>query len=201
MKKPDRLMSLALLLQKPYFTTQEAKQLGVSAALLGHYLKKGYLKRLSRGIYQSSDYQYPQTSFPWEDLIESVGTVPNGVVCLISALAIYEITEEIPRQHWIAVSHGTSINRGPLLKIVRFRNMRLGLTKIEIGGIQVPIFDIERTIIDSFRILSCEVAIKALKMALSYRGKGTKKLDLVKLQTYAKTLRFDITPYLLTVTT
>lgn len=77
--------------------------------------------------------------------------------------------------------------------------MELGKTEVNLGGIQVLIFDRERTIVDSFRLLSRETAIKALKMALSQ--KGTKRLDLKKLQSYAKKLRFNITPYLITATT
>jgi hypothetical protein len=63
----------------------------------------------------------------------------------------------------------------------------------------VPIFDRERTIVDAFRLLSREVAIKALKMALTQPGH--RRLDLVKLQAYAKKLRVNIDPYLMTVTT
>ena len=77
--------------------------------------------------------------------------------------------------------------------------MVLGKTEVDLGGIQIPIFDRERTIIDSFRLLSRETAIKALKMSLSQ--KGTVRLDLKKLQSYAKKLRFNIAPYLITATT
>ena len=135
----------------------------------------------------------------WEDLIQAVYSIPGSVVCLISALAIYELTEEIPRQHWIGIRHGTSVKSNALIKIVRFRNFDLGKTEIELEGIRIPIFDRERTIIDAFRLLSRETAIKALKMALAQSGK--KRLDLIKLQAYAKKLRFDIGPYLLSLST
>jgi hypothetical protein len=55
------------------------------------------------------------------------------------------------------------------------------------------------TIIDAFRLLSRETAIKALRAAIAKGGKN--RLDFVKLEAYAKELRFDITPYLLSVTT
>jgi zona occludens toxin (predicted ATPase) len=71
--------------------------------------------------------------------------------------------------------------------------------ELTLGSIRIPIFNRERTIIDSFRLLSRETAIKALKMALSQ--KGTVRLDLKKLQSYAKKLRFNIAPYLITATT
>ena len=199
MNKKTTLSALRELVKRPAFNVSDAKKRGVSAAQLGYYVTKGWIKRLGRGIYQSSDYQGPLENFRWEDLIEAVNSVPRGVICLISALAIYDITEEIPRQHWIGVPQSSSIDRGEDVKLVRFRNMKLGSTKINLGGILVPIFDRERTIIDAFRLLSRETAIKSLKKAL--KEKGENRLDLRKLQDYATKLRFNIFPYLITATT
>lgn len=199
MKKSSRLSAIQILLTQPSFTAEEAKKLGVLPAHLAYYIKRGQIKRLGRGIYQGIAFQYPPNYFQWEDLIEAVNSVPGGVVCLISALSLYDLTEQIARQFWIAVSHSTSIKERRLTRIMRFRNMELGKTTIDLGGIQVPIFDRERTIIDSFRLLSRETAIKALKMALSKRGK--ERLDLRKFQEYAKKLRYNIQPYLMTATT
>ena len=185
------------LLQKGSFTSKEARSLGVSSAVLAHYTKTGHLKRISRGIYQGIDYENLSPT-RWDDLAEAVHSISGGVVCLISALAVYDLTEELPRQHWIGIRHGTSPRRNRQIKIVRFRNLELGKTEIKIGDISIPIFDRERTIIDAFRLLSRETAIKALKMATSKDKKN--RLDLVKLEKYAKKLRFDITSYLLSVT-
>ena len=148
MKKPTALKIIHKLLTRPSFTAAEAKKLGVSTAHLGYYVKTGQIRRLARGIYQGVLYQSPPENFRWEDLIDTVNSVPGGVICLISALAIYDITDEIPRQHWIAVSHGTSIDRGARLKIVRFRDMKLGKTTVDLEGVQVPIYDRERMIIE-----------------------------------------------------
>lgn len=200
MKRPNALKAIEKLLTRPSFSAVEAKELGVSAALLAYYVKRGWIRRLSRGIYQGIEYHASSENFRWEDLIDSINSVPSGVICLISALAIYEITDEIPRQHWVAVPHGTSIDRGPSVKIVRFRNMDLGKTQVDLGGVQVPIFDRERTIIDAFRLLSRETAIKALKMALA-SSEREHRIDLRKIQAYAKKLRFNITPYIITATT
>jgi hypothetical protein len=43
---------------------------------------------------------------------------------------------------------------------------------MELEGVLVPIFDRERKIIDAFRLLSPETAIKALKMALTQSEKS-----------------------------
>ena len=197
MRPTTCLQILSPLIKKPFFTASEAKKLGVHPSVLSHYTKTGHLKRIRRGVYQGATYKNPST-FRWNDLVEAIYSVKGGVICLISALAIYNLTDEIPRKHWIAIRHGTSVKATRQLKIVRYRNMELGKTEMTIEGMIVPIFDCERTIIDAFRLLSRETAIKALKAAIIQSGKN--KLDLIKLESYAKKLRFDITPYLLSVT-
>ncbi len=69
---------------------------------------------------------------------------------------------------------------------------------MSLHGIRIPIYDRERAIIDSFRLLSRETAIKALKFALQ---PGDRPLNLIKLQDYAEKLRFNRGPYLETATT
>lgn len=198
MGAPAKLKQLAPLLKKPSFTSKEARKAGVHPALLSHYAKTGRLERLREGVYRSPESPVP-TSMQRADLIEAVLSIPNGAICLTSALAIYGLTEEIPRHHWIAISHSTSIKAPRPIKIVRYRNTDLGRTETDLDGIRVPIYDRERTIIDAFRQLSRETAIKALKMALS--AQSSERINLVKLQLYAKKLRVPIEPYLLAVTT
>ena len=198
MKTSQALKMLAPLLKRPYFTSKEAKELGVPSYTLGYYVKTGKLRCISRGVYQSTDFE-GSVSFRWEDLVEAVYSVTDGVVCLVSALAIYDLTEEIPRQHWIAIPHATTAKKNPQIKILRYRNMNLGKTKIKLEDATIPIFDRERCIVDAFRLLSRETAIKALKMGLTLPK--SEKINLVKLQNYAKQLRVNIAPYLITATT
>ncbi|MBS0616095.1 MAG: type IV toxin-antitoxin system AbiEi family antitoxin domain-containing protein [Verrucomicrobia bacterium] len=195
MRTAHCLKRLKPLMKKPFFSSKEAKAVGVHPSAIAYFIKSGRVKRIARGLYQSSEYANA-SSFRWEDLIEAVYTVKDGVICLTSALAIYDLTEEIPRQHWIAIPHSTSTKKAQDYKIIRFRNPLLGKTSINLEGAKVPIYDRERTIIDAFRFLSIETAIKALKFAL----KGKKQIDLNKLQDYAQKLHIDIKPYLMSIT-
>lgn len=189
---------LRQILKKTLFSSKEARKMGIYPSLISYYIKKGYIEKISRGFYKSS-FSDLNADFQWEDLVTTASSVPNGVVCLLSALALYELTDEIPRQHWIAVPHATTAPKRPHAKFIRFRNMRLGKTKLKIGEEEVQIFNRERTIIDSFRLLSAEVAIKALKEGL--KGTGSSKVRIKKLQRYAKKQHINITPYILAVTT
>jgi predicted transcriptional regulator of viral defense system len=196
MRNKTKLQKIQHLLLKPSFTSSEAAALGVSASLLSYYAKKGILKKLGHGIYSSSSFGIA-TEWQWEDLVQVVSTIPNGVVCLITALRLWDLTDEHSREFWIAIPHKTKAqNIGAHSRIVRYRNMELGRTTIKIGGIDVPIFDETRTVLDAFRLLSAEIAIKALKQLAS-----AGKLDFRKMSLYSKILRVNITPYILTVST
>ncbi len=196
MRQRTSLTVLTPLLKQPFFTSREALALGISSAVLAYYNNSGALIRIGRGLYRKAILKN-KSSGRWDDLARAVASIPNGVICLISALNIYDLTEELPRQYWIGIPHETSAKSTRQTKITRFRNINLGKTEILLDGRTVPIFDRERTIIDAFRLLSRETAIKALKAAITMSGKN--RLDIAKLETYAKKLRFEITPYLLSV--
>ena len=134
------------------FTAGDARKVGVSTALLDYYVKKGHLKRLSRGIYRDARAK-TNLDFRWEDLIVVALTISEGAICLLSALAVYELTEEIPREHWIAIPHRLRAPSRIGVRSVRMRDMTLGKTKMNIGKTKIPIFDRERTIVDYFRYL------------------------------------------------
>ena len=189
---------LRKILKKPLFSAKDAKKAGIYPSLINYYIKKGYVERVSRGIYKSA-FSELDVDFQWEDLVITTNSVPNGVVCLLSALAFYELTDEIPRQHWIAVPHGTTVPKRPHTRFIRFRNMNLGKTKLKIGNEEIQIFNRERTIIDSFRLLSAEVFIKALKSGL--KKSDSDAVSIKKLQQYAKKQHINITPYILATTT
>ena len=197
MKLKNALEKIENLLSAANFTSKEAKQCGVSTETLAYYVKAGELERLGRGLYRGIHAPTLQ-SFQWEDLVTAVRSIENGVICLTSALALYELTDEIPRQHWIAISHSTSLQADSLVKVIRMRNNTLGQATIDIGGTIVPIFDKERTILDAFRYLGKETALKALKAGLDQPR--AKKLDINKLRSYAKKMKINIDPYLLALT-
>lgn len=178
------------------FTLAYARKQGIYPSLIAYYQKTGLLERIGRGLYKvtSAKLHIPPQ---WEDLVYAVLSIPSGHVCLISALALYDMTDEIPRKHWIAISNKKFPIKRPGTKIVRMRNMQVGQSSINLGEISVPIFDKERTVVDAFRYLSYAVAIKALK---AYLGQG--KPDINKLYGYTKKLRVKkIVPYILSLTT
>lgn len=196
MKPMTEFKKLEPLLKKSLFRASEANELGVSTSLLAYYIKQGLIERVARGVYRGPGVT-PKVDFMWEDLVVTANSIPNGVVCLVSALSIYELTDEIPRKHWIAIPNSTTAPKRKNIKAIRMRDINTEVTTLAIGSEKIKIFTKERTLVDAFRFLSKEVAIKALRRAV----KGDKKINLKKLQLLAKKLRVDIYPYLVTVTT
>ncbi len=184
--------------QTPVFTAADARAAGIPVRMLSHFCKKRVIERVSRGIYRGSQAKI-EINFQWEDLALVAMSIPNGVICLISALCYYGLTDQIMRQFWIAVPHASKSPQRPKTRIIRMRNMELGQTEIQLGITHIKIFDKERTVVDAFRYLSKEIAIKALQVYLCQKGSAKPNLD--KLLKYAKALRVDLHPFIMALTT
>ena len=178
--------SIKKLVKKPFFTIKEAEKQGVSRRMLSYYVENGEMDRIARGIYCSSHYEPVEKNLQWEELAVAVSNILGGVICLVSALVYYDLTDEMMKEFWIAVDNNHSKAKFPLCRIIRMRNMNVGVNTIKIASFKVKIFDKERTIIDSFRLLDFETAMKALKKYLQGRKE---KPNINKLNKYVKALR------------
>ena len=184
------------LLERPFFTNLEAFSKEVPRHVLAYLVKKGILERIRPGLYRSTHYE-PEVDFQWEQLAVIASSTPEGTICLTSALCYYCLTEQIMREVWIAIPHRLKASKRSGIRFVRMRNTDLGKTEAQIGEFTVQIFDRERCIVDAFRYLDRETAIKALK---NYLNSTDYKPQLKKLSEYAKTLRVNLKPYILTLT-
>ena len=75
------------LLKKSLFHAWETKQKSVLTNLLSYYAKKGVIERLDRVIYRGKEAVL-NVDFQWEDLILTAKSIPKGVICLTSTLAL-----------------------------------------------------------------------------------------------------------------
>lgn len=190
MKAIKEIEKLKPILDKPVFFAKEARKLGVHSSVLNYYVKQGIIESIGHGVYRGKNAKV-NVGFEWEDLIIISKSVPNGVICLISALAIYDLTEEIPRRHWMAIPNSTTSPTRKNTVFKRMRDIDTGKINYQLDGETITIFDRERTIIDAFRFLSLETAIKSLKM-----GIDSNKIDLNKIMKYAQKFNVKIEPYI-----
>jgi predicted transcriptional regulator of viral defense system len=83
----------------PTFTTQTALSEGISPRDLYSARDEGEVLELSRGVFRRADA--PPASYP--DLLVVTHRSPVAVVCLLSAAAVHDLTDEIPSAVQIAV--------------------------------------------------------------------------------------------------
>src|SRR5438552_4755061 len=77
----------------------DAVNAGIHRRTLYAMRDAGVIEQLSRGLYRLAGA--PALGNP--DLVTVALRVPQGVVCLISALAYYELTTQIPHEVYLAI--------------------------------------------------------------------------------------------------
>jgi len=169
--------------------TMEAVRLGVHPRTLYAMRKNGLLVRLARGVYRLADL--PPLGNP--DLVTVTVRVPEGVLCLISALAFHEITTQIPHEVYVALKRGAEPPRleYPPLRVFWFtgRAFAEGVETHELDGINVRVYGAAKTVADCFKYrnkLGLDTALEALKLLLRDR-----KADPNELMGFARVCRVE----------
>lgn len=131
--------------------TGEALDLGIHQRTLYALRDEGLLERLDRGLYRLADM--PPLSDP--DLVTVARKIPDGVICLISALHFHDITTQIPHVVSIAVRRGKEPPRleYPPTKIYPFSGHAFtdGVETHSIDATHVRVYSPEKTIADCFK--------------------------------------------------
>jgi len=166
----DRLIQL--LENHPLMRARDLKAEGIAASTIARAAQAGAIIRAARGL-----YQLPDTELDLEStLAEASKRVPKGVICMISALAYHQLTDQMPRMVWLAIGAKDwepSVNYPPL-RIVRFRPpyLEYGIENHVISGIEVPIYSTSKSLADAFRsrrFVDRSVAIECLRNAIEER--------------------------------
>ncbi len=149
----------------------EALCAGIHRRMLYSMLEAGIIEQLSRGLYRLTDL--PPLGNP--DLVSVSLKIPSGAICLISALAYHEITNQVPHEVYVALERGTEPPRlgHPPIRIFWFSGQAftLGIQTHKIDDVTVRIYSPEKTIVDCFKYrnkIGLDTAIEALKL---YREK------------------------------
>lgn len=182
MKPKGKQARLIKFIECNYFiTTNEAVKLGINPMTLSRLTASETVYRLEHGVYTTN---LDWLTHPLKKYMVACTRFSKGVICNISALTYYDLTDEEERQIWIAVPPPQTINNS------RYRVIRptgsaytLGIEKYRFGKRVVRIYNLEKTIVDSFKYNTEEIALKALKNYLKRKNK-----DVHKLIKYSRTL-------------
>jgi hypothetical protein len=135
------------------FTTAHARRAGVQFRDLYAARDAGDLVELSRGVFRKADA--PMPTFP--DLLAVAYRAPRAVVCLLSAAAVHDLTDENPWAVQIAVAKGTWPPRIAYPPVEVFgwdpANIELGIQLVEAApGEPVRVYSPIRTVVDLMRL-------------------------------------------------
>lgn len=167
--------------------TADFNACGISTQEVAKLCKEGRLLRIKHGYYQSADDPYLSE----EQLLASL--LPEAIICLESALFHYGYSDLTPRAWSVTVPRNISLNK---LKIdglaldIHFTSKDLydiGKTTEDFNGVQLAVYDRERTICDCFKF-RFQLDSEVFNKALNAYAKDEQK-NLANLIIYAKKLR------------
>jgi predicted transcriptional regulator of viral defense system len=160
------------------FTYGEAKEVGISDERLYRLRDTGEVIALGGGVYRWADAP-PADS----DLVEIAERVPQGTLCLETALARHGLIDSIPAAIDVAIPRGTA--RPALKAPIRLhqfdrRTFNLGREELDVGARRpIGLYSAERSLVDVIRLRHLEgddVAWEALRRWLSRPGRNPAQL-------------------------
>jgi predicted transcriptional regulator of viral defense system len=160
---------------------------GIRAVDVVNLCNAGYLDRVRHGYYQMAEQQETAE----EQMLATL--IPQGIVCVESALFHYGYSDFAPRKWSIAVPRSVSrakldVDALPVQTYFVQRDLyELGKTTGDFDGVTLPVYDRERTICDCFKYRS-RLDNELFSKALNAYANDPKK-NLRNLSVYAKKLR------------
>ena len=129
----------------------EALRLGINRKALYAMRDAGVIEPVSRGLYRLASLN----PLAHPDLVTVATRLPQGVLCLISALSFHELTTQVPHTIDVALQRGTRKPRldYPPTRFYWFSGPAFseGVETHELDGAPVRIYAPEKTLVDSFR--------------------------------------------------
>jgi predicted transcriptional regulator of viral defense system len=176
--------------------TAQALRAGIHPSTLYAMRDVGTLEVVSRGVFRLAGSE-PLGN---PDLVTVATRVPNGVICLISALAFHQITTQIPHEVHVALQRGAELPRleYPPIKLYWFKDQAFtaGVDTQKLDGVDIRIYSPEKTLADCFKFrnkIGLDTAVEAVRF---YRERRTVNVD--ALMRYAAICRVEkvMRPYL-----
>jgi predicted transcriptional regulator of viral defense system len=159
--------------------TSDALREGIHPRTLYALRDAGSIERLSRGLYRLTS----AAPLGNPDLVAVALRAPDGVICLISALAFHELTTQIPHEVYLAIARGAEPPRidYPPVRAFWFSGPSFseGIETHRLDGVPIRIYCREKTIADSFRYrnkIGLDTCLEALRLYKQQRRINTDAL-------------------------
>jgi predicted transcriptional regulator of viral defense system len=162
--RSNQLLNLAS--KKQIIRPRDAHTLGIPRNYLSRLVRRGLLTKVGRGLYRSKTS--PVTEHL--SLIEASYKIPNGVVCLLSALRFHKFTTQSPHEVWMAIGIKAWAPRitSPPIRFVRMsgKAFHSGIKEYPVRGGSLTVYTPAKTVADCFKFrnkIGIDVAMEALK--------------------------------------
>jgi predicted transcriptional regulator of viral defense system len=158
--------------------TSDLNSLGITSRQINRLLDEGKIIRIKHGFYELTSHTYPD-----EVIISRL--FPQSVIFLESALMTFGYTDRIPLAWQIAVDRDSKKSQYkieyPSIDVFYMKPnlLELGVEINKIEGVDVKVFNRERTICDILRYeskLEKETFTKAIQRYVKDHNKNVKKL-------------------------
>lgn len=159
---------------------------GISGEVIGRLARSGAIVRVKRGLYRWHDAD------PSSSLIEATRAVPEGIVCLLSAIAFHQLGTRVPRQIELAIHRDANkpvLPDYPPIQLFYFSSLQYetGIMTVQVDDTNVRMYNPEKTLCDCARYrnkIGQDIFREAVTEYLRQTGR-----DIGKLLDYAKRLR------------
>jgi predicted transcriptional regulator of viral defense system len=164
--------TLKLLREQGTLRPRDLARRTIPPDYLDRLFRRGLVDRVARGLYAWPDAEVSEH----HSLAEVARLVPQGVVCLLSALQFHGLTTQSPHEVWLTLPNKAWAPRvkHPRLRIVR--STGAGLTEMveehPIEGVIIKVYSPAKTVADCFKYRSkigLDVALEAVRDSLRRR--------------------------------
>jgi predicted transcriptional regulator of viral defense system len=176
--------------------TRDALQAGIHRRTLYQLRDSGRIEQLSRGLFRLADA--PALDYP--DLVTVALKIPEGVLCLVSALAWHGLTTQIPHEISVAIPRGAEAPRlgYPPIRHFWFSGLAYseGIVQHRVDGVILRVYSREKTLADCFKHrnrIGIDTVLEALK---TYRERGPVHIEDLLRHADICRVRRVMTPYL-----
>jgi predicted transcriptional regulator of viral defense system len=158
--------SVALLRRSGVLRLRDFQKSGIAKAAVLRLARAGELERVGRGLYALPGREVGES----EALIQVGKRVPDGVVCLLTALGLHGLTDQNPSKVWLAIDRKGRQPQldWPPLEVVWWSTKLLGfgVTKKTIDGVPVKVTTPAKTVADCLKYrnkIGIDVAVQAVR--------------------------------------
>jgi predicted transcriptional regulator of viral defense system len=162
--KSNRLLALAA--KRQILRSKDIFALGIPRNYLPRLVRKGVLRKVGRGLYAPTSSRVTEHV----SLVEAAHKVPNGVVCLPSALQFHKFTTQAPHQIWMAIGVKAWAPRvtSPPMRLVHMSGpaLRFGVKEYPVRVATLKVYTAAKTVADCFKFrnkIGTDVALEALR--------------------------------------